>query len=504
LNDSKTILYRLNASYENAGGFVDFVDRETPAIAGTLKFEIGDRTDLNFDVQYVDTTVGRGTGLPLEGTILPNPNGEIPRDRNLANPGGIFFNDTLLVGYNLEHRISEDWKLRNAFYFSDNDYGYEDLYEASSLDTDLRTLQRNTYGDLVIEAQAYNLITNVVGKFSTGSIQHQLLLGVDLSRFYSRGIQEASFQGTQIDLFNPVYSAEILEQTDPPSDTTILTDSIGIYLQDQVTITNNFKLLLGGRFDAFEQTDEDLIADTETPQSGDAFSPRLGIVYQPIEPISLYASYARSFAPTIGRSADNEPFEPGRGTQYEVGVKADISDSLSATIALYDLTRTNVNSPDPDNPDFEIQTGEQNSQGIELFVSGEILPGWNVIAGYAYTDAKITEDETYQVGNSINNVAENTFNLWTSYELQQGSLKGLGFGIGFFAVGDRTGDLENTFVLPNYFRTDAAIFYERDRFRAALNFTNLFDEEYFVNSNAAFSVYPGEPFTVQGTVSYEF
>jgi iron complex outermembrane recepter protein len=504
LNDSKTILYRLNASYENAGGFVDFVDRETPAVAGTLKFEIGDRTDLSFDAQYVDTTVGRGTGLPLEGTILPNPNGEIPRDRNLANPGGIFFNDTLLVGYNLEHRFNEDWKLRNAFYFSDNDYGYEDQYEATSLDPDLRTLQRISYGDLVIEAQAYNLITNVVGKFSTGSIQHQLLFGVDLSRFYSRAIQEASFQGTPIDLFNPVYSAEILEQTDPPSDTTILTDSIGIYLQDQVTITNNLKFLLGGRFDAFEQTDEDLIANTETPQSGDAFSPRLGIVYQPIEPISLYASYARSFAPTIGRSADNEPFEPGWGKQYEIGVKADINDNLSTTLALYDLTRTNVETTDPENLDFQIQTGEQNSQGIELFVSGEILPGWNVIAGYAYTDAKITEDETYAVGNSIDGVAENTFNLWTSYELQQGSLKGLGFGIGFFVVGDVTGDLENTFVLPNYFRTDAAIFYERDRFRAAVNFTNLFDEEYFVRSNAAFPVYRGEPFTVHGTVSYEF
>jgi iron complex outermembrane recepter protein len=413
LNDSKTILYRLNASYENAGGFVDFVDRETPAISGALKFEIGDRTDL--------------------------------------------------VGYNLEHRFSEDWKLRNAFYFSDNDYGYEDQYEATSLDPDLRTLQRTSFGDLEIEAQAYNLITNVVGKFSTGPIQHQLLFGVDLSRFYSRAIQEASFLGTPIDLFNPVYSAEILEQTTPPSDTTILTDSIGIYLQDQVTITNNLKFLLGGRFDAFEQTDEDLIANTETPQSGDAFSPCLGIVYQPIEPISLYASYARSFSPTIGRSANNEPFAPGRGKQYEIGVKADINDNLSATLALYDLTRTNVNSPDPDNPDFEIQTGEQNSQGVELFVSGEILPGWNVIAGYAYTDAKITEDETYQVGNSINGVAENTFNLWTSYELQKGKLKGLGVGVGFFAVGDRQGDLENTFVLPNYFRTDAAIFYNRDR-----------------------------------------
>jgi iron complex outermembrane recepter protein len=88
--------------------------------------------------------------------------------------------------------------------------------------------------------------------------------------------------------------------------------------------------------------------------------------------------------------------------------------------------------------------------------------------------------------------------------LQEGKLKGLGFGVGFFAVGDRQGDLDNTFVLPNYFRTDAAIFYNRDRFSASLNFNNLFDKDYFESANDDLSVFLGEPFTVQGTVSYEF
>ncbi|MDV2994682.1 MAG: Metal-pseudopaline receptor CntO [Chroococcidiopsis sp. SAG 2025] len=507
LNDSKTILYRLNASYEYGESFFDFVERETPSVAGVLKFEIGKNTDLTFDVQYVEATVGRGSGLPLEGTILPNPNGEIPRNRNLSNPDGRFFANTLIAGYNLEHRFSENWSLRNAFYFSDNDYGYRDINDPvpDSLEPDLRTVQRE-FSEATIKSQSFDLVTNVVGRFSTGSIQHQLLFGADLRRFdveASDPIFDA-FRGTPIDIFDPVSSREIFEQVSPPGKTTTLTDSLGIYVQDQVTITDNLKLLLGGRFDVFEQTNEDLIEDTEEFQSGDAFSPRLGVVYQPIEPISLYASYTRSFAPSYGRSANDEPFEPGRGTQYEVGVKADINDNLSATLALYDLTRTYVNSPDPDNPDFEIQTGEQNSQGVELFVSGEIFPGWNVIAGYAYTDAKITADETYEVGNRINNVPEHSFNLWTSYEIQSGDLQGLGFGIGFFYVGDRQGDLENSFTFPSYFRTDAAIFYKRGQFRAALNVINLFDVEYFENSNASFPVYPGEPFTVQGTLAWEF
>ncbi|RUR75791.1 hypothetical protein PCC6912_46880 [Chlorogloeopsis fritschii PCC 6912] len=230
----------------------------------------------------------------------------------------------------------------------------------------------------------------------------------------------------------------------------------------------------------------------------------MGIVYQPIQPISLYASYSRSFAPSIGRLIDGEQFQPERGTQYEVGVKADINNRLSATLAFYDLTRSNVTTDDLSNPGFSIQTGEQNSRGIELNFGGEILPGWNVIAGYAYTDARITEDNTFEPGNRLYNVPKHSFNLWTSYELQEGDLRGLGFGLGFFYVGDRQGDLENSFTLPSYFRTDAAIFYNRGQFRASLNFRNLFDVDYFESAYDRLNVFPAEPFTVQGTLSWRF
>ncbi|PSM45858.1 TonB-dependent siderophore receptor, partial [Chroococcidiopsis sp. CCALA 051] len=502
LNDSKTALYRLNASYEEAESFVDFVEPETSAVAGALKFELGEKTELKFDSQYIKINQSYPSGLPAIGTVLDNPNGEIKRDRNFSSEDSEYSPEVFRVGYDLEHRLSENWSLRNAFYFSTLEQKIRGI-GVDSLEPDLRTLLRQG-DDRDYNEEILDLFTNIVGKFSTGAIEHQLLFGVDLRRSNYTDVTLRTFQGTPIDVFNPIYSSQRLEIIDRPSDNEVTTDSIGIYLQDQITLADNFKLLLGGRFDAFEQTDEDRIEDTETSQSGDAFSPRLGVVYQPIEPISLYASYTRSFIPSYGRSADDELFEPGRGTQYEVGVKADISDRLSATLALYDLTRTNVNTTDPDNPDFEIQTGEQNSQGVELFVSGEILPGWNIIGGYAYTDARITQDETFAIGNRINNVAESSFNLWTSYEIQSGNLQGLGFGLGFFYVGDRQGDLDNSFTLPSYFRTDAAIFYNRGQFRAALNFRNLFDVDYFESAYSDLSLYPGEPFTVLGTVSWQF
>ncbi|MEH2081941.1 MAG: TonB-dependent receptor [Nostoc sp.] len=109
--------------------------------------------------------------------------------------------------------------------------------------------------------------------------------------------------------------------------------------------------------------------------------------FSPIEPISLYTSYSSSFVPVIGNAVDNSVFEPQRGTQYEVGVKADLSDRLSATLAAYQIAKTNVLTTDLNNPSFSIQVGEQRSRGVELDIAGEILTGWKIIAAYAYTDA---------------------------------------------------------------------------------------------------------------------
>jgi iron complex outermembrane receptor protein len=133
------------------------------------------------------------------------------------------------------------------------------------------------------------------------------------------------------------------------------------------------------------------------------------------------------------------------------------------------------------------------------------LPGWRVIASYAYTDAKITQDNRYDIGNRLVNVPKNSASLWTTYEVQKGGLQGLGFGVGLRYVGEREGDLENSFELPSYFRTDAAIFYRRNNFRAALNVNNLFDTEYFeAAQNGRAGVFPGAPLTVIGTIGFEF
>jgi iron complex outermembrane receptor protein len=504
LNTDETVLYRLNLAAQTSESFIDFFNAQRYVAAPTLTWLISDRTRLTLEAEYLEQdTQTFDVGLPAVGTVLPNPNGEIPRDRYLGEPDFDRYDLRVFrVGYNLEHRFSEDWQLRNAFRYSDFRQD-RDFVFTEALQDDNRTMTRRTNPQDFTD-QFYSLDTYVVGEFATGSIQHQLVTGFALTRLDDFSLNFGD-PAASIDLFDPVYGlAPGAVGVTPAFQQRNRRDALGIYIQDQISLLENLKLLIGGRFDITGLTVRDLPTSTTDFQQYEVFTPRIGIVYQPIPPISLYASYAESFNPVAGTTFDGDPFQPERGTQYEIGVKADVNDRLSATLALFDLTRSNVTTADPDNIGFSIQTGEQRSRGVEFNIAGEILPGWNVIAGYAYTDAEITEDNTFEEGNRLNNVPENAFNIWTTYEIQQGDFQGLGIGLGLFSVGERQGDLANTFEVPSYFRTDAAIFYQRDRFRAAINLRNLFDVDYFESALSRNRVFLGDPLTIQGTVSWEF
>jgi iron complex outermembrane recepter protein len=340
-----------------------------------------------------------------------------------------------------------------------------------------------------------------VAKLNTGSIRHQIVAGFDLSK------DETTTNGIfgsagSIDLFNPQYGQSF--GGGDPINSLQTDDAVGFYVQDEIKMTDNLRLLLGGRFDIRSNKFEDRIASTTTTQEDRVFSPRVGIVYQPIEPLSVYASYSQSFQQVPGNALDNKQFLPEFGTQYEIGLKADLTPKIAATLAAYDLTRTNVLTSDPNNPIFQIQTGRAKSRGVELDVTGEISPGWSVTAGYAYTDARIVADNVFAVGNKLPNVPESALNLFTAYKIQEGSLKGLKFGMGLFFVGDRQGDSSNSFQLPSYLRTDAFVGYEQNDFTASLSIKNLFNTQYFSAALNQFRLQRGEPLAIQASVGWKF
>jgi iron complex outermembrane receptor protein len=505
LTNDKKLLYRLNTDYENSRGFVDNTYTERIFVAPVISWQLGTNTKFTIEGEYLSTRRPNlfGSSLPIKGTLLPNPNGKIPPNTYLGDPT---VDKTIQtegrIGYNLEHKFSENWSLYNSFRYAFNQIFGTAVNPGSSLRADNRTINRSFFVYQPYTAGTYAQDTHVVGKFKTFGIEHQLLVGVDGYHFINAPSEYKLYSFPSIDVYNPIYGYTPGSLIATGSSKTIL-NQLGVYIQDQLVLADNLKLVIGGRED-YEQTKSLSFSQTGQTTASDnsqfAFSPRVGIVYQPIQPISLYASYSRSFQPSYSRDFYNRPFEPTRATQYEVGVKTDLLDNkLSATLALYQLTQTNIGTADLDHPGFSVQIGEARSRGVEFFVTGELAPGWNIIGSYNYTDAQITRDNNGQAGKLLPNAPFNSASIWTNYIFPNGDLKGFGGGLGVFFVGDRFRDTTNTSIEPSFVRTDAALYYRRNNWQAALNFKNLFDVLYYESGT-----YRGEPFGAELSLKWQF
>ncbi|MEL6462181.1 MAG: TonB-dependent siderophore receptor [Cyanobacteria bacterium J06621_15] len=521
-NRSDSPAYRLTSSYQWSDSFRDFEERQTFFVSPVLKLINSDRTQLIAEVEHLTfNTTGNAPELPALGTVIDNPEGEIDSSINLGEPS-LSRNESRATrwGYRLKHDFSDNLKFTNELLVSNVDVPESTFVVSTSL-RDNRNLDRVLLKN-PNELSSFNLNTSLLGKFTTGDIKHELLFGVEVSRDTFDDKIEINGIFDSIDIFNPQYSPDsVAPFTIPNADTTSETNTVGFYLQDQISLSDEWIVVLGGRFDIADQTYEsrdgegNSISTQSFERTDEAFSPRAGIVYKPAENISFYGSYTRSFKPVIGRESSldpttntivfGDPFEPEVGTQYEVGVKADLLDNkLSTTLALFHLERTNVNEEGAASAFGSQQTGKQRSQGVEVSVVGEITPEWNILASYAYTDAIVSEDDAFPEGNSLRNVPKHGASLWTTYQIKSGNLRGWGLGLGLYYVGERQGDLNNSFSLPSYLRTDASLFYRRSNLAASLNFQNLFDVNYYQGARNDLRVIPGAPFTVFGKVSLEF
>lgn len=516
-NSRDSPAYRLTSSYQWSESFRDFEERRTFFVSPVLKLINSDRTQLIAELEHLTyNTNGSAPELPALGTVIDSSEGEIDSSVNLGEPS-LSENESRATrwGYRFKHEFNDNLTFANELLISNADVPTSNFILPRGLRGDNRTLDR-----IVVEnpneLSSLNLNTSLSGKFATGNIKHELLFGVEISRDTFEDALDIRGIGP-IDIFNPEYSPESLNDFPIPlEDVRTETNSIGFYLQDQISLSKQWIVVLGGRIDVADQTYEDSLDIRQSfDRTDEAFSPRAGVVYKPAENISFYGSYTRSFKPVIGRETSldpvtddlitGDPFEPERGTQYEIGVKADLLDNkLSTTLALFHLERTNVIEEGANSPLGSQQTGKQRSQGVEVSIAGEITPEWNIIASYAYTDAIISEDDVFTEGNSLRNVPENAASLWTTYQIKSGNLRGWGLGLGLYYVGERQGDFNNSFSLPSYVRTDASLFYRRRNLSASLNFQNLFDVNYYQGARNDLRVIPGAPFTVFGKVSVEF
>lgn len=333
---------------------------------------------------------------------------------------------------------------------------------------------------------------------------------------------------TALDIFNPNYG----QVNNNFVSTNFLTreDTLfGVYIQDLISINEQLKVLLGLRWDSFERTQNNTfnLTTTDIPEvflpasiptpteesKENELSPNLGIVYQPGEDISLYASYSESFTPNFATNSltfESVDVDPREGQQIEFGIKGNfLNDTISLGASLFQLDFVNaINGFDAatGNP---VLNGEQRSEGIELDASVQFFDGLNVIFNYAYIDAEITRSETNQ-GNSIAGAAEQTASLWSTYEFTEGSLRGLGFGGGIYYTDDRFIDAANSFELDSFVTADITAWYylktgKKSQLRFQVGIKNLTDKEYFQTSEAgSLAINVEEPRTSYGSVTFEF
>ncbi|PSM49074.1 hypothetical protein C7Y66_11085 [Chroococcidiopsis sp. CCALA 051] len=330
-------------------------------------------------------------------------------------------------------------------------------------------------------------------EFKTGTLQHEMGFGIELNKFPF--LLSAKTTDTQADKqFNFINSTTI-PLPFSLADFTSRQNSLSLYLENKIAIGKRLSMFFEGNLDLVINDITDLPDEISNISQQDyvAFNPELEISYQLSDSLSIYTnlSYSSLPVPKISSSLLKPEIENG----LEVGIETEFfNDRFSATLYLYDGIQRNVTFTNANDPELEVLTEKQKSQDIGLEIVGEITPGWDFILYYAYTKARIAKSSELPVDSQVPNIASHSGGFWTTYEIQAGTLQGLGFGGGVRYVGDRPGNIENSFKLLSYWQTDLAVFYQRDNWKAALSIENLFDVDYF----------EGKPLTVLGTILVEF
>ena len=501
-----TFSYRLTGLARVSDTQVDYVGNDRIFLAPALSWRPTESTTLTVLGRYQQDETRSSQRLPASGTLDANPNGDIPVDRFLGEPGVDQYNrNQWSVGYLFEHDAGGTWQFEQKLrYYA---IGLDDVtVYGSALREDMRTLDRyifESFGDL----NALAVDNQAQVDIATGPVSQTVLFGIDYQQV-SVGLTQNFGTAPAIDVFNPEYGAEVPEPA-PFTDNNTDQRQIGLYVQDHVDILDHWILTLNGRFDwARTETVNDLAEGSTTEQDDRAFSGRAGLVYESDLGLAPYISYSESFLPSLGTDADGAPFDPERGQQWEIGTKYQPSGSNSfVTVALFDLTRQNFLQTDPET--FrQVQTGEANSRGIELEGTAGFDFGLDLTASYTHQDVEITESVAEaEEGERPTQVREQMGSLWADYTLQRGPFDGLGFGAGVRYLGPSYGDVPNTLKAPAATLADAALHYDWQNLRIQVNANNVFDNTHvastFVSGAQDFATYGAER-TVTASIRYRW
>jgi catecholate siderophore receptor len=500
--------FRVNAFYENLANHRDFFEGERYAINPYLAVEFapGWQAGLSYEYVYDDRVPDRGVpSLACTQPCTPEP--LTGYDETFFGVPGV--NRAGLEAHILKARIDGELapalRWSTTLLYGDYDKYYTNVYANGPASSPTGTVALAGYTD---PTQRQNFIaqTNLVWDTALAGTEHKILLGLEYGEQDSiNQRRNAVLSSGSLNLANIQYPTVTFPTL--ARDTASTVKVFSAYAQDQIGIGEMIDLVIGLRFDRFDIAGTDFAATPDRPfdRVDEKLSPRIGLILKPLPNVSAYGSYSRSFLPRSGDqflslTTTQQNLEPEMFTNFEVGAKWDIRPDLSATLAVFQLDRTNATTPDPANPANTINAGETRTRGVELGLAGRITPAWQVSGGYTYQDAKLRGNDTVRLAQ----VPEHQFALWNRYDFAERFGAGLGVihQSSQFAA-NRTSP--TTTRLPAFTRVDAALFFDvSERLALQLNVENLLDERYFADAHNNNNITPGAPLNARLTARVKF
>lgn len=512
LSDDGRLLYRLNGIARTQNSQVEDYKETRMAIAPALTWYPDDATRMTLLTSYQkDPDAGYRNFLPRYGTVESVDGSYIARDFNVSDPSyNQSWREQTMIGYEFEHQPDDTFTLRQNARYATIKQKYRYLVYSSS-PANSSVLSRRAQHEMR-QTDEFGIDNQLEAKFASGQVAHTVIGGLDYKTSKDKQyLGRAGGSQYDLDWRSPTYGVSVDESAfSPATNEQQNLDQAGVYVQDQLS-WQNWELLVSGRYDWAEVRTTDFTDASSTQQNDNKFTWRTGLLYAFDSGLSPYISYSTSFEPNLqtNRAPGVGPFDPSEGKQVEVGVKYQPDPNALITLALYDLTQSNVATYNSAAGWFE-NSGKVRSKGVEAEAHATLFENLNLIASYTYTDAETVNTTVVGTeGKTPARIPTHMASAFTSYTLPDGALKSLTAGVGVRYIGTSYGDAKNTFKVPAVDLYDAMVSYELGELNSSLkgaqvqfNVNNIADTRYVASCASDSACFYGIGRTVTATVSY--
>lgn len=500
---------RVTSVYENSGSYRNDVTLERAGVNPTLAIVLGANTTLRASYEFFHDRRTADRGVPsLNGRPL-----ETDPSAFFGDPAqSVSQADVNMASAVIEHNTGHGVSVRSRINLGAYDKHYQNVFPGAVTGN---TVSISGYDNRTDRQNLFNQTELIVTR-RTGSIGHVLATGIEIGRQGTDNFRRTAFfsmVGANITaitgpLSNPVTSVPVeFRQSATDADNSGTATIAALYVQDQVTLSSHLQAVVGLRFDSFN-------VDFTNHRSGATFSshdglwsPRAGLIFKPVAPLSIYASYSLAYVPRAGDqlsslSLTNQALDPEEFRNYELGAKWDVK-GLAFTVAAYRLDRSNVSVTDPQDPTRSILVDAQRMKGVEAGLDGRITKRWTLTGGYAFQDGEITRSisATAQAGATMAQVPRHSLSLWNKYDLTPK----VAAAVGVVHRGDLFVATDNLVTLPAATRVDGALFWNATaKWRAQVNVENVLNARYFASANSNNNILPGSPRALKVALTTRF